>query len=54
MMPYNECLAEVGFYGMGDAPEPIIEYLAYKKGEIKHFDTEKEAKAFSHLFEFIY
>lgn len=53
MITYNECLAEVGFFELGDAPMPISEYLAYKNGEVRHFDTEQEAKSFSHLLEFV-
>ncbi len=51
MITYNECLKEVGYYELGDVPEPVVEYLAYKKGEIRRFNTEKEAKEFSHLVE---
>lgn len=51
MFTYNECLEEVGYYKMGEAPAPVVEYLAYKKGEMRRFNTEKEAKEFSHLVE---
>ena len=53
MITYNECLAEVGFFELGDAPTPSVEYLAYKNGEVRRFETEKEAKIFSRLFEFV-
>lgn len=53
MITYNECLAEVGFFELGDAPTPSVEYLAYKNGEVRRFETEKEAKTFSRLFEFV-
>lgn len=53
MITYNECLAEVGFFELGDAPTPINEYLAYKNGEVRHFGAEQEAKEFSHLLEFV-
>lgn len=51
MKTYDECLQTVGFHELGSAPETIVDYVAYKNGVIKHFNTLNSAIAFSHLVE---
>ena len=51
MITYEDCLEAVGYNEIGDRPEPIVEYLAYKNGEVKRFSNEKDARSFSSLVE---
>ena len=49
MITYKECLDNVGYNKLGHPPEPIVEYLAYKNGEIRRYYHYSEAKEFSDL-----
>lgn len=51
MQSYEDCLQSVGYFGLGSPPEPIVNYVAYKNGEVRHFNTLNAAKVFSHLVE---
>ena len=51
MITYKECLEAVGYNEIGAQPEPIVEYLAYKNGEVRRCSNEKEARSFSSLVE---
>ena len=51
MITYEDCLVDIGYNEIGNAPELIVEYFAYKNGEVRRFSVEEEARSFSSLVE---
>lgn len=50
MITYDECLAKVG-YNLESIPVAECEFLAYKNGEVKSFDSQLKAENYSQLVE---
>lgn len=50
-MSYNDALKKAGYYSLGEPPEPVYEWIAYSKGEVKYFNTDSDARKFSKLVE---
>ena len=50
-MTWDEACEVVGYDKNAEIPRLTFEFLAYKNGECKKFETEKEAKRYSKLVE---